>query len=292
MQERIDIEKVFRPKLEGTEAIASALAGDRPDFIVLCSSLGSLLGGVGQADYYSANAYMDGWARKHSGLACKVVAINWDVWKHVGMALRTKLEGMMLRLRDNYIQHGIAPEEGTAVFARVLSTDEPQVVVSTQNLDARIERRLAVSQRGDVESASPTQDLKANRRFRQALSAEWAAPRNGTESRMAVIWERVLGVTGIGVDDNFFELGGNSLIGIQLLSRVREEFGVALALSTLLTSPTVAKLAALIAESSGQMQPETDRIIPRAISPSENEILQMVAAMTDEEVEKALAELE
>ena len=56
----------------------------------------------------------------------------------------------------------------------------------------------------------------------------------------------MLGVAQIGPHDNFFDLGGNSLMGIQLLSRLRKTFLLDLPMSGLFESPTVAGLAALI----------------------------------------------
>jgi acyl carrier protein len=64
------------------------------------------------------------------------------------------------------------------------------------------------------------------------------------ETEIAAILAQLLGVDEVGVHDNFFLLGGHSLLGTQLIMRLRDAFGVDLALRTLFDAPTVAELAA------------------------------------------------
>ncbi len=37
----------------------------------------------------------------------------------------------------------------------------------------------------------------------------YIAPRTPTETKLALIWEELLGVSRVGVEDNFFDLGGH-----------------------------------------------------------------------------------
>lgn len=74
-------------------------------------------------------------------------------------------------------------------------------------------------------------------------TAAYTPPRNATEERLVAIWEALLGLDQIGVLDDFFGLGGHSLLATQLVSRIRDDFGVTLPLNALFDNPTVAGLA-------------------------------------------------
>jgi amino acid adenylation domain-containing protein len=69
------------------------------------------------------------------------------------------------------------------------------------------------------------------------------APFTATEERVAEILGALLNLEEIGLDDNFFLLGGHSLLGAQLIARLRDVFGVELGLRSLFEAPTVAALA-------------------------------------------------
>jgi len=57
---------------------------------VLSSSLSSVLGGFGQVDYCAANAFLDEFAHRNTSINGQfTVAINWDAWQEVGMAVNT-----------------------------------------------------------------------------------------------------------------------------------------------------------------------------------------------------------
>jgi amino acid adenylation domain-containing protein len=71
-------------------------------------------------------------------------------------------------------------------------------------------------------------------------------PHTAIETRVAAILSDLLEVASVGANDNFFLLGGHSLLGTQVIARVRDAFGVELPLRTLFDHPTVAALAAQI----------------------------------------------
>jgi amino acid adenylation domain-containing protein len=90
-------------------------------------------------------------------------------------------------------------------------------------------------------------DALADPEWDQAAAAEeFLAPRTDTERAVAGIWAVVLGTEEISIRDNFFALGGHSLIAMQVMSRVRDELGVALSLRAIFDAPTVMELAAAV----------------------------------------------
>ena len=82
--------KVLDPKVFGTLALARAFHDDELDFLALCSSVTSVLGGLGQVDYCAGNAFLDAFAHAATeALPWPVLSINWGAWLEVGMAVET-----------------------------------------------------------------------------------------------------------------------------------------------------------------------------------------------------------
>ncbi|MGZ5543918.1 MAG: condensation domain-containing protein, partial [Limisphaerales bacterium] len=77
----------------------------------------------------------------------------------------------------------------------------------------------------------------------QAEAAEFIAPRNDVEEKVAKIWCDVMGRERIGVTENFFELGGHSLLATQIMSRISKTFSVELPLRVIFEAPTIAGVA-------------------------------------------------
>ncbi|HYO55831.1 non-ribosomal peptide synthetase [Archangium sp.] len=74
-------------------------------------------------------------------------------------------------------------------------------------------------------------------------AASFVAPSNRVEEKLAGIWMELLGEDKVGIHDNFFDLGGNSLMAMQVASRIREVLQVEVPVRQLFETPTVAGLA-------------------------------------------------
>ncbi|UJP06310.1 MAG: SDR family NAD(P)-dependent oxidoreductase [Nitrosomonas sp.] len=229
------IARVFAPKVQGMQALQAVFQDEALDFMVLCSSLAAIAGGMSKIDYCAANAYLDAVAHAaYRDCAYPVISINWDGWREVGMAAAMDMpEGV-----------GIAPQEGAALFEQIVNgPDTPQVIVSTTDLYQRLHQSPHDLLAQPLSFAAP---LKTGRFPRPAVQTPFNPPANDLEANIAEIWQSLLGIDAVGVDDNLFELGGDSLLGVQLLARVRANFAVDLHPADFFRSPTIAGLSALV----------------------------------------------
>ena len=80
---------VLAPKVHGLRALEFALKDVDLDFFLLCSSLSSVLGSVGQVDYCAANFFLDSFAHYDSLKTGRhTVSVNWDAWQEIGLATK------------------------------------------------------------------------------------------------------------------------------------------------------------------------------------------------------------
>jgi len=230
VQSAASVEKVLRPKVQGSEVLAELLAGKDVDFLMFCSSISAIHPAAGAAPYAAANAFQDryaAWCRQHLGVPA--VTVNLDTWRDVGMAAElyapTEFEDVMRAL----MAKAMTPEEGIEAVERVLACGEGQMLISTLDLDAVF--------------ADTTRRLYSAGAQRMAVgdvAAEAGEESAATQETLAVmaIWQELLGADEIARTDNFFELGGHSLLGTMVLARIREQYGVELSIRAIFEAPT------------------------------------------------------
>jgi len=73
-------------------------------------------------------------------------------------------------------------------------------------------------------------------------SKNYVVPRTPTEQILAQIWAEVLGIEQVGIEDNFIALGGDSLLAVQLISRMREALQVEIPLRSFFEEGTITSI--------------------------------------------------
>ncbi|MGB6499821.1 MAG: SDR family NAD(P)-dependent oxidoreductase, partial [Thermoplasmata archaeon] len=257
LKDPASISSVLAPKMGGLAVLVELLGNVPLDFVVLLSSINSLLGAPGLADYSSANAVLDSFvdsARRPTQWR-QVTAINYAQWREVGMASRLFESGVARRraVNDGSRPFSMSPSEGIEAFARALASGRNQVVVFPHDL-SRIMELVRAHAAGSMPlatdvGAQPADDLPsvAPAEARSAVSTPYEPPGSDTERQLAGIWSELLGVSRIGMQDDFFELGGHSLLATRVLSRVQHTLGARLTLRDIFDAPTIRTLADKVA---------------------------------------------
>lgn len=225
----------FRSKVVGGRVLAQVVRKYQPDICVLMSSLSAVLGGLGMAAYAAANQYLSALALRE-GRSCGTtwLSIDWDTWdvwrdNHQIPDSQSTLSDLIM-----------TPQEGMEAFMLLLrAASARHLVVSIGDLGDRLKMWVRMESQGPA-----TEDQSTTTRHpRPILACPYAPPRTEIEKTLAQIWSEVLGVDKIGINDNFFQLGGHSLLGIRMIGKLRNEFGVEMHVRQIFTTPTIAQLA-------------------------------------------------
>ncbi|MCH8620246.1 type I polyketide synthase [Undibacterium sp. TS12] len=194
------LERQYHPKVLGALALEQVLKGRLLDFAVLFSSTSAILGGTGFGAYAAANATLDALAYAQRLCGDKPwLTINWDGWNTHGLGVAAST--------------AIGVEEGMKILLRALScVGIPQLIVSKSDFPALAAKALlrATTQASTANSVKTTD------------SASIAPQVSELERLIIDIWEKNLGIAGIGLHDDFFAVGGDSLALLGVTSGITQ----------------------------------------------------------------------
>jgi amino acid adenylation domain-containing protein len=186
-----------------------------------------------------------------------------------------------------YLQRTAHPSPDAGILQQFLKTKLP---------DYMIPSAFVVLERFPL-----TPNGKINRKAMPAPAAErpeskhgFTPPRTLTEEALAKIWRELLRQEVIGIDDNFFESGGHSLLAMQLMARVRNEFKTELSLRNIFEAPTIAELATILDQKKNQaaMTPLQPMARSQSISSQHaQDLLNRLDELSDTEVESLLQQI-
>jgi nonribosomal peptide synthetase protein BlmVIII len=255
---RGETDAAIAARVTGTLALREAIAGQHPDFVLLCSSIGTVLHKLkfGEVGYLASHAFLNAYAEAAAAAGEPVVAVAWTDWLETGMWAEAQQ-----RLRERYavtatgagglhpaadLLAGITTAEAVEVFDRIVGAGlSGAVVVSTQDLDVLLGRHEAFeAARHDVLAGDLR--LRGTHRERPPLPTPHVPPAGATQAAVAALWTQLLGVRDPGADDDFFDLGGDSLLALRFLGRLREETGVDHPVARFFEAPTVRAVASAV----------------------------------------------
>ena len=268
---------VLASKVAGTRVLQrlfDAPGAEPLDFLLLVSSLQSVMADFGQVDYAGANAFLDAFAARRRASGRATLAVDFDNWREVGILVEVGLPPHLEPWREELLGMALANDEAVAVLVRLLAGGAalPRVVVSTQELAPRIE---LLPPPHPPPGAAPA---RSGGRRRTAAGAGAAGPGAAglagvsaaqLTRRLQAVWRRVLDLGDFDPAANFFDLGGDSLTGMQLVAEINRELGVELSPVDLYDTPSVAALVARLAPAGEREEPTTPARPAASLEPAE-----------------------
>lgn len=260
-------------RVEPLRALAAALVDVPAGAVVVASSLGTVLGGIASAAYTATSLWAEAFASAQPGWT----TVSWEHW-------RTPGEMSLGSARERYALDGA---ELAQTIETALRHGPDRLAVSTAVLGPRIARARA-SQRPAPDGAAAAEE-NDGRSTRPATAGPYQAPRDERERFITENMAQLLGIDKVGIRDNFFDdLDGDSLMAMQLVSRMRDHFRVDLPMSDLFQGATAAELAAKLALYQDGEKPQRSAVP----DPEAAEIDALLADAAPEDLERLLEELE
>lgn len=194
------LERQFQPKVLGALALEQALSGRELDFAIFFSSTSAVLGGTGFGAYAAANAMLDALACTHRCCGdTPWLTINWDGWDVHGLGTAAS--------------SAIGVEEGMRILLRALGqVGVPQLVVTKTDFSKLSEKT----------PLRTTPDKPRWRAVNASPSVTHSSQLSDLERLIIDIWEKNLGIAGVGLHDDFFEVGGDSLALLGVTSGITQ----------------------------------------------------------------------
>lgn len=268
---------VLAPKVHGAWLLHQLTKNEPLDFFVVYSSIVSIIGRLGQANYAAANAFLDGLAHYLRTEGVPALSINWGPWDRVGMFAR-------LGLTEHGEKTGvfpISPEQGLDAMALLLNRDVAQATAIKADWsklrDIPLVDDLVVADTGGVEGGTQT---KANKTIVKLLSTNSEERQSVLEEHLRDTIADMLQIQADQLDiwKPLVTMGMDSLLAFELKAHIDKDLRLSIGLADLFTD-SVAKIAGSLVT-----QFEESEIFGRLLAKAEN--------LSEEEVCKYLSDEE
>jgi acyl transferase domain-containing protein/acyl carrier protein len=293
-------ERVLNPKVGGAQNLDRLTREDPLDWFVMFSSIATMLGSPGQANYAAANTMLDIIAQERRRLGRPALSIAWGPWAQVGMAAGASM-------KERLVASGLTPfkpEEGLGAMETLMGTDATQVGVVVGDWSQFLRRRnqdaspppyfaKVIGSKARTETSGA--DAKPTIALREMLKA--AAPGRRPVIVRNFVRETACGVLGLTEADGpadsapLSEAGLDSLLAVELRNVLAKSLGMSLSATLLFDYPSIEALGEFLlsemreVEELVKKQPLTDK--PKGRTEGST-MLAEISELSDAEVELLL----
>jgi len=239
--------EVMAPKVDGAWHLHRLSRDLDLDLFVLFSSVASLLGSPGQANYSAANAFLDSLAHYRQRAGLPALSINWGPWREAGFAIKKDSSTAWI--------DEIGPAEGMEAFRLAQQVGRPQLCVFAANWNQWQDpalHRLAMFKEvaNDFKEKSEVAGDEIRSPFAESLHTA------GSEQKRDLLYDHVRQVVSriVGFepgrepdpDQGFADMGMGSLMAIELRNRLQADLGITLSATLAFNYPTINALVSFL----------------------------------------------
>jgi NADPH:quinone reductase-like Zn-dependent oxidoreductase/acyl carrier protein len=257
------IEQVVATKAFGAHHLHE-LTADRPlELFVLFSSVTTLFGNPGQANYVGANLALEALTQLRRSQGLPATCVRWGAIDDAGYLARNShiKQALQSRMGGN----ALTSKRALAVLEQMLLNDQPLLGVMEfdwpvlarflPNAGAARYQLIARSQQGSDHDNSGGGDLLAELR---QMEPEAQMARVIDELKHSLSQILMLPADQIDADQSLYDLGFDSLMGVELITDIEERFCVLLPAMAISESPSITKLTAKLLDRIGDGAEATD----------------------------------
>lgn len=243
MKSEVSLAESYHAKVYGSYHLCELFAEHSLKFMILCSSMNAIIGGLGQLDNTAANCMVDYLAEYYAmKMGLPIMSINWGAI-NIDRPLKVNVVPQFIDLSTEHKRNRMSDQEVDAVYARLLAHHfGPRLVISTLEMDDVL---LNWNRVASIHDLAKEIDIATTKHV--ALKEE-DQPSTETERWIAERWSNLLGVSAIGKQQNFFELGGHSLSAVQFMTKLYEHYGVKAHVMNLYEMPTLSEFSNYVAQ--------------------------------------------
>uniref|UniRef100_UPI0026132A92 SDR family NAD(P)-dependent oxidoreductase n=1 Tax=Crocosphaera sp. TaxID=2729996 RepID=UPI0026132A92 len=255
--------QVLHPKVSGTWVLHHLTQNYQLDFFVGFSSIASVWGSKGQADYAAANQFMDSLCHHRYNLDLTSLSINWGPWAEGGMAT-PKAEAWLKQAGINTLE----PTKATSVLEYLLKMNKVQITVA--DVDWKCFKALyetsnkskffeTVTTKTIETVDSLTSTFKEQNSFIQQLKQ--ASQHEQHTLLVNYVQKKVSQILRfpeskiIEIDQGFFDMGFDSLMAVDLRNRLEMSLGIGLPSTIAFEAPNIKSLVEYIAKKINTQSP-------------------------------------